>query len=92
MQHALTCMLPCANTIGACVLLLWPECCGEPAAWVRQEPLGVVEKRLENGGPDTGPRRRPSFVDRNGAARPRLHHEETPEALQQEVAQRKGGC
>lgn len=64
----------------------------ESAVWGRQEPLGVVEKRLENGGPDTGPRRRPSFVDRNGASRPRLHHEETPEALQQEVAQRKGGC
>ena len=52
----------------------------------------MVEKRLENGGPDTGPRRRPSIVDRNGASRPRLHHEETPDALQQEVAQRKGGC
>ncbi|KAK9846325.1 hypothetical protein WJX81_001511 [Elliptochloris bilobata] len=57
-----------------------------------QEPLGELEKRAEGGGPDTRARRRPAFVDHMGAARPRLHHAETPEALQQEVAQRKGGC
>jgi hypothetical protein len=56
----------------------------------RQEPLGEVEKRAEGGGPDTKARRRPDTVDRQAAARPRLHHAATPEALRQEVKQRSG--
>jgi len=55
-----------------------------------QEPLGEVEKRAEGGGPDTKARRRPEMVDRQAAARPRLHHAATPEALRQEVKQRSG--
>jgi len=49
-----------------------------------------VEKRAEGGGPDTKARRRPEMVDRQAAARPRLHHAATPEALRQEVKQRSG--
>ncbi len=61
-----------------------------PVVARRQEPLGELEKRLEDAGPATGKRHYPDSVDRQAAARPRLHHAETPEALQQEVAQRKG--
>jgi hypothetical protein len=54
-----------------------------------QEPLGLLERRAEDAGPDTRARRRPAPVDTNPPAT-RLHHAETPEALKKEVASRKG--
>lgn len=54
-----------------------------------QEPLGLLERRAEDAGPDTRARRRPAPVDTNPPTT-RLHHAETPEALKKEVASRKG--
>ena len=54
-----------------------------------QEPLGLLERRAEDAGPDTRARRRPAPVDTNPPTT-RLHHPETPEALKKEVASRKG--
>lgn len=56
----------------------------------QQEPLGEVERKLEDAGPATRNRKRPEPVD-PAPPRARLpRHPETPEELKREVASRKG--
>ena len=62
---------------------------GHESLCCAQEPLGLLERRAEDAGPDTSSRRRPGPVDTN-PPRARLHHPEDPEALKKEVASRKG--